>query len=370
MKLIYLANIGLPANWAHEIQIMKMCEAFGANGLEVELVVPRRSSNLKEDFFAHYGVKDNFKITQLFCLDLNPGSAGRFNFWIRLASFLIAARIYLSGKSYDILYTRERAAGLFFEDFALEVHSLPEKIKKSHRKIWQKAKFLIVLTSFIKKDLINCGIDEKKIVVAPDGVDLAEFDFNIPKAEAREKLGLPQGKRLVVYTGNFFNPQWKGADVLMESSKFFSPDYLFVLVGGEKQEIERAQKEFGGKNLVLIERQPHMQIPYYLKAADVLVLPNKKGDANSEKYTSPLKLFEYMASGRPVVASDLPSMREVLNENSAVLVEPDNPSALAQGIKRILDDQDLGSRFSQEAFANVKNYTWQKRAAEVMEFIK
>ena len=368
MKLIYLANIGLPSRWAHEIQIMKMCEAFASSGTEVELVVPRRARNIKDDFHNFYGVKNNFKITQLFCLDLDPDSVGRFNFWVRLASFLISAKIYLSGIKFDILYTRERATGLFFIDFMLEVHTLPGKIKNSHKKTWQKAEFLVALTSFIKKDLISCGIDEKKILIASDAVDLTEFDLNISKEEAREKLGLPQDKKLIVYTGNFFVPEWKGADILMESAKYVRPDCIFILIGGNEAELERARNQFSVGNIVLIKRQPHKQIPYYLKAADVLVLPNKKGDVNSEKYTSPMKLFEYMASGRPIVASDLPSIREILSEGNAIFVEASSPKSLAEGIEKTLSDEVIAQKISQQAFEDVQEYSWEKRAKKILDY--
>ncbi len=369
MRLIYLANVGLPAQWAHEIQIMKMCEAFASAGAEVELVVPRRARNIKEDLYNFYGVKENFKIIQLKCLDPIPGSASRFIFWLKSLSFLSAARNYLRQQKYDILYTREQLAGKFFKEFVLEVHSLPSVIRPFHKKIWQQAKFLVVLTSFIRVDLVKNNIAENKIIIAPDGVDIAEFNLSISQQEARQKTNLPLDKKIVLYAGSFYLRDWKGVDILLESAKYFDENYCFVLVGGEEGEIEKIQEQYQLKNLILVPRQPHQQIPYYLKSADVLVLPNKKGDKISEKYTSPLKLFEYMASGVPIVASDLPSIREVLNENNSILVEPNNSEDLAKGIKRALEDPNLSSRISKQAFFDIKNYTWEKRADKIIDSI-
>jgi glycosyltransferase involved in cell wall biosynthesis len=87
-------------------------------------------------------------------------------------------------------------------------------------------------------------------------------------------------------------------------------------------------------------------------------------------YMSPLKLFEYMASKRPIVASDLPSIREILNEQNSVLVEPDNPEKLAEGIKRILADNNFAEKISNQAFQDVQQYTWQKRVEQILGFVK
>jgi glycosyltransferase involved in cell wall biosynthesis len=95
----------------------------------------------------------------------------------------------------------------------------------------------------------------------------------------------------------------------------------------------------------------------------VLVLPNPPS-AISREFTSPLKLFEYMASGRPIVASDLPAMREVLrHEHNALLFEPGNAPALTAAIRRIKEDPDLGARMARQAYADVHAYTWDARAA-------
>jgi len=119
---------------------------------------------------------------------------------------------------------------------------------------------------------------------------------------------------------------------------------------------------------LLITQKPNKEIPFYLKAADVLVLPNKKGEDISEKYTSPLKMFEYMASKRPIVASDLPSIREILNDHNSIIMEPNDPQKLAEGIKEALN-QDLSQKISQQAFSDVQSYTWEKRTKKILEFI-
>jgi len=102
-----------------------------------------------------------------------------------------------------------------------------------------------------------------------------------------------------------------------------------------------------------------------LQDAHVLVVPNPRS-AISTEFTSPLKLFEYMAAGRPIVASDLPSIREVLTDGyNALLVEPENPQALTDGVRRIKDDSALGERLAAQALQDVREFTWERRAARL-----
>jgi glycosyltransferase involved in cell wall biosynthesis len=100
-----------------------------------------------------------------------------------------------------------------------------------------------------------------------------------------------------------------------------------------------------------------------MAAADVLLLPNTARHASSARYTSPLKLFAYMTSGKPIVASDLPSLRDILNEQNAVLVAADDAQALAEGVVRALS---IGSRLAEQARHDVEPFTWDNRATRVI----
>jgi len=111
------------------------------------------------------------------------------------------------------------------------------------------------------------------------------------------------------------------------------------------------------------------QLAVYQKAFDILLMPFPPNE-HYTFYMSPLKMFEYMASGRPIVTSDLPSVREILNENNAIFVKPEDPEDLARGIKTALEDKELAQRVSQQAFEDVQFYTWTKRAERIVRFIK
>ena len=111
-------------------------------------------------------------------------------------------------------------------------------------------------------------------------------------------------------------------------------------------------------------------MPLYLKSADILLIPNIGVTDESISYTSPLKMFEYMASSVPIIASDMPSIREVLNENNAFFVEPNNAKALANGIEKLLGDKNFSSRLVQKSLEDVKKYTWDEYAKKILNFIE
>lgn len=371
MKLIYLANSRIPTEKAHGIQIMKTCEAFADQGAEVVLLIPRRLNSVKGSPFVYYGVKRNFTIKKLPTLDLIFADKllSRFPFWLATVTFLLAAKIYLVGKKYDILYFREQRAGRFFENYHLEIHRLPAKIKSGHKKIWHQAKTLVTINNYLKEKLIDEGVKANKILVAPDGVDLAKFDIALTKQEARVKLELPEDKKIVLYAGHLY--AWKGADILAQTARKLGQDILTVFVGGLDEDVKKFQEKYGDEeNTLILGKKPHSQIPLYLKAADVLVLPNSAKEEISKFYTSPMKLFEYMAAGRPIVASDLPSIREILNEENAVLVTPDDPQSLVSGINLVLGDETKAKEIASQAHEKAKLFTWRKRSGHIFEFIK
>lgn len=366
MRIIYVDSSRIPTEKAHGIQIMKMCEAFGSAGAQVELVIPRRHNPLAGAPFDYYQVKKIFRITRLPTLDL-LNIVPKWGLRLQSSIFFLLARIYLLFRGRpDVLYLREKLAGKFFRSFVMEVHTLPKDFDAASMKVWKKARKLLVTTSYLKRKLVEWGAPEEKILVAPDGVDLAKFAI-------RQELKLPPHKKTIMYTGNFF--PWKGVFTLAEASKKFGNDYLFVFIGGSPYEQEKFKRQLTRdrglvvQNIKLIDHVRHNLIPSYLAAADVLVLPNSGKSEISRFYTSPLKLFEYMAAGKPIVASDLPSIREVLSEANAVLVEPDNPTALAEGISKVLTDQALADKVTKQARQDVQEYDWNIRAQKILNFI-
>jgi len=380
MKLIYIVNARIPTEKAHGIQIMKMCEAFvgannanqSANKIDVELVVPRRFNEIKQNSFEYYGIKRNFKITKLPCLDLIPWGLGSFGFYVQQFSFSFAAAAYSLFKKGVVFYSRNILPcfflGLLGKGFFLELHRLSKKEKLFYGFVFKRAKGIISTNNF-KAEYIknNYKISEEKTLVYPNGFDQSLFDIALDKNSLREQLSLSSDKPIIMYTGHLYG--WKGAHVLAQAAKIVT-EANFYFIGGTDSDLADFEKRYSGENLFFLGRKPFYEIPKYQKAADVLVLPNSAESEESRNDTSPIKLFEYMASGRPIVASDLPSIREILNDKNALLVEPGNAESLAKGIKRTLNDFELAEKAAKQALSDVQDYTWEKRARKILDFIK
>jgi len=371
MKLIYITNARIPTEKAHSIQIMKMCQAFSNQGVETELVVPWRFNEIKKDPFNYYGVKRNFKIRKLPSLDLILLSIPYFGFWIQNITFALSVFFYLIFKKADIIFSRDLFSlwflNFFKKNLIYEAHTFPGHFFL-YKRVFQEARAIITITQKLKELLIEQGILANKILVVPDGVDLEEFNIKESQEQCCQKLNLPLNKKIVLYTGHFY--KWKGTQVLADASKFLGENILVIFVGGTKEDEKKFRiKNQHLNNILILGHKPYSEIPYYLKAANVLILPNSAKEEISQYWTSPMKMFEYMTSQRPIVASDLPSLREILSENNAILVEPDNPRKLAQGIAKVMKNPDFFDRISKQAYQDVQGYSWSKRAQKIIDFL-
>ncbi|MEK7581842.1 MAG: glycosyltransferase, partial [Patescibacteria group bacterium] len=352
-KLIYIANLRLPTEKAYGIQIAKMCEAFADLGVDVNLVFPyRRSPFIRENIYSYYSIKNNFTTKKIWAPDFYfVGKLDEISFYIKSLISAVFLSFYALFKDVDLFYSRDEfplfLLSFFRKNLIYEAHRFSRSRRLFYKRFQHRNLKVVVITKRLKEDLMKIGFKQENILVAPDGVDLEGFDIDMSKEVARDRIGLPLGKKIVMYAGHLF--EWKGADTLLQVAKTYNLqpttyNLFFVFVGGTEYDAEKFRqkaRDMDLKNVLILGHKPHKNIPFFLKAADVLVLPNSAKEEMSKSYTSPLKMFEYMASGRPIVASDLPSLREVLNENNAVFVKPDDPESLAEGIKKIFNKAGL-----------------------------
>lgn len=375
MRLIYIANVRMPTEKAHGIQMIKMCEAFADERMEVEFVVPKRFNPIKIDPFDYYGVARNFKIKKIFTIDI-IGLVPRIGFWIQYISFLFAVvfKFLFISKKDNLIYTREFLIAAIFELLGFRT------VYEAHRIILKKGFFFYILKNIDKIITNSEGTADafkergfKKIMPYPNGVDLKDFDFDFSKQELREKLKLPKDKKIVMYTGALYD--WKGIDVIYDAAKISKNNdkLLFILVGGSDKDVAKyseAIKNDGLGNIEFLGHKDKKNIPYYVKAADILLLPNIPISEESIKYTSPVKLPEYMASGTPIIASDMPSIRKILSDKDAVLIKPGDAGLMLKSIDGLLKNDALYKSISAQARRTVEEkYTWNKRAKKIINFI-
>ncbi len=373
--VLYISYVRFPSEKAHSLYIAKVCESFFNVGLLCKVIVPKRFfvSYKKPKIF--YNLKHNFDVVYLGSIDLFPfipfkkiaHRAGLFSF-----TFSVLFYVLKNVSKNTILITNDTFVALLLTFFrkkvVLEIHDYPKKKNFFYSitifRVWK-----IITNNFQKKNKIinEYNVSEKKILAKHNGISINQFNIEISKKEARKILSISNKIKVVVYTGSF--QKWKGVDTLIGVAKK-NKDIHFYFVGdlkfGNDIDVEKCKKF---SNIHFVGLKPHGEIPLWQKVADILVLPNTAKSQVSKYFTSPMKLFEYMASRRPVVASNLPSITEILNENNAVLVEPDNVKSMTNAIKKLFEDKSFSNKIADKAFKDVKKYTWHKRAQDIVNFL-
>lgn len=367
MRILYLANVRIPTPRAYGLTIMKTCEAFAHTGTEVELITPTRRYKTPGDVFVFYKTEENFLFTMLSIPDfLHFGSIG---FLISAIWFAERVRWLRSFREADVICSRDALVLVQYlllgRKMIFEAHSPPSLISKIvARRVYR----VVCISKGLRDAYIGAGVPRDKIIVAPAAVDEHFFDTVPHRDEACAQLGLPTKAIIVLYAGHLY-PR-KGADTLASAAALL-PDIQFVFVGGASNDIAAFKEKWGSAaNIKIIGHIPHEKIPFYLRAADVLVLPNSEKDEDAARFTSPLKLFEYMASGTPIVASNVPAVREVLDDRSACLVVPDDSAELAHGIEKTLTHPEESSARAKRALGLSSNYTWEKRAETILALVR
>ncbi len=233
---------------------------------------------------------------------------------------------------------------------------------------------VIAISSAIKKILVDKGIAEEKIIVAHDGVDLSRYDAlrAIPKKYLRAQLNLPGEGTLLMFTGHLY--QDRGAETLIKTLRYLSWDVRLVFVGGNSKDREHlralVEREKLEQRVLFVGEEPHGKIASYQMAADVLMIPYST-NLPTKNWCSPMKCFEYMASGVPIVASDLPAFHEIgKSQEDIVFVRPDDSQALAKGIETVLSNRSFSAKIAESALRKVRSFTWEARAKRIVEFCK
>ncbi len=360
-KLFYIANIRMPTERAHGIQVAHMCAAFARAGAEVTLLVPDRKT-IVEDPFEYYGVEQNFTIEKIPVPD--TVRFGRLGFL--LESLVFAFRAAKRVPPDAVVYTREELP-LIFVSFGVkafyEAHTLRNGLF-FHRLV-RRASGIVAISKGAASALMTLPFPREKILVAPDGYDARQFDAPIGKEEARKKLGLPVTAKVAMYIGGL--DRWKGVTTLLEASKTLDAQGIRVaIIGGSERELSPLRARY--PCVFFLGMRPYREMPANQQAADVLVLPNSATERISREFTSPLKLFAYMASGVPIVASDIPSIREILSEDECLFFEPDSPQSLSVAIHNTLSmaTHRASVARAQVAMAKANAYTWEKRADRIL----
>lgn len=367
MRIAYCPNVNIPTRAAEAVHTVKQTQWFSEIGHDVTLMVPDiPDPEAGKDPYAYYGVEETFRIVRLPWL----GVPGKRVF----AAYLAARRAKREGV--DLVYTRSSYVawcavrqGL---DTVEEEHTPVEAAGATPAFAFRRAirsdrfRRLVVISQALKAHFREeYGLPEETVMVAPEAADDVGSVEPVPLDGNRFKVG---------YVGSLF--PGKGMEVIGELSRR-CPWAEFHCVGGTDEDIRRWRSELGGRdNVVFHGFVPHHETARYRAAFDVLVAPYQRrvsgygGDTtNLADWMSPMKLFEYMSSAKPIVASDLPVLREVLeDERTALLCDPDRIDDWARALERLRQDPELRRRLggtAREAF--LRNHTWENRSRKVLD---
>ncbi len=233
-----------------------------------------------------------------------------------------------------------------------------EPLARIEKSVLQRARALVAISRGVAEDLKKRYPLERELHVLPDAVS---WPARIP-----EKPWHEAGQH-IVYTGSFF--PWKGVQDLVAAAKWL-PGCRITLIGGSPERIREYQSQVpvGGAEVTFTGYVSHAEALKALGQACIAVLPNR-AEPNS-LWSSPLKLFEYMASGCAVVAADLPSVREALADDEAIWVPPGDSQALAAGIQRLVSDPEQARQMGERLRQRAKRHTWEARAEKLVAIMR
>ena len=365
------------------------------NGISTELWHPYRENTqelrgkLLRDY---YGLRVDIPQMELYSVDWHS-SLGRCGKYASFMAHYIQSRTFYSGvtrklggeKGTEVIYLRDGDLAVWLierlpeihDRIIIELHHLPRRSWRRQRwaKSFEKAHMIVALTHAMKTDLIDLGIRENRICVASDAVDLETFNISKTQEEARAELGLPQNSKIAAYVGKFHtNGAEKGIPEIIKAVGLLpkiNQGLDFYFVGGPTSRTALYDKiiDQNGVNksrLKFLGKQPIQHVPLWLKAADILLMPHPETEFYT-KHVSPLKMFEYMTSGRPIIASKLNAIEEILEDGrSAYLSKAGDAVDIARAIHEALLDSKKSKKIADEAKRKVADYSWKKRAEKII----
>jgi glycosyltransferase involved in cell wall biosynthesis len=373
-RLLYVSNGNIPSRWAHTVQIMKMSEALASLVPAFRLLIPGAlapRATTDAAIFDWYGIQKGFRLSRLpMGWRLGPRDLDRSNWRLfssraRWYARLLRPRLLMTRCHETADYALRDGLPLLFETHDGPGH--PKTLELMARLArYPRLAGVITTSETLKTTFCAEGLRPEQVLAIPNAVDVDRF--NVPstaRARARAELGVRDETFLVAYTGSL-RPH-KGIETVIAAARL-RPEYRFVTVGGDVADIVAWRADAAtASNLAMLPFVPNSALPAYLAAADACLVPNSAADRTAG-WTFSLKFYEYLASARPVVASDIPSLRAATEDGDlALLVPPDDPQAVAAALDLLHRDPALAVRLGERGRRRMAEQTWQHRARRVLE---
>ena len=361
-NLIYIADFSLPNMSAYMLHVLKMCDAFSEKKCNVRLLVPYKQKNLNyRTLKKKYLLKKSFVIDSFF---KNKIKRGFFTYLIY--SFKIYNELKNKKKN-SLIISRSILPALILNILGLktilEVHT---ELRGLTKIIFLISKYLISIDKFkfilIHRNLNNkLLLQKKQFIVLDDCVDLRDFNFKAKK------------KNQCAYTGSFV--KGKGVEIIIKISKKL-PNVKFNLYGNKRTLNSSLHDEIrNSKNIVLNNYVTYNRIPMILKTNKVLLMPYEKeagvliDDLDVSSYISPLKLFDYLASGSIIIASRKKAYNHILkNYYNCFLINSFNEDEWSKKIVKIINNKFKSNKISINSIKTAKKFSWLDRCQKILEF--
>jgi len=350
-----------------------MCNAFSLCGHEVTLYVTNRKTDITESPEAFFGVPIHFNVERISVPDVAgyspyiPKILHPIFFTFQRFTFARNCSRVILDQSFAYIYGRDEWV-LWFLTFFAKRHIIWESHEARYsfagRMLLKKNVPLIVISEGIRDFYLAKGVLEKYMIVAHDAVDDRFFAPHVSTEAAREFLHIDTQKPVVMYVGGL--EEWKGAEILCQAGESQSTFNVYV-VGGKEKEILQLSAKY--PHVYFLGPRPYRDLPVVQQAADILVIPNTATNPVSERYTSPLKLFTYMTSKKPIVASDISSIGVVLSHDETYFFAPDNANDLKEVLLRAMTDKSMMRTKAENAYKKSMEHTWQARAKKILRFL-
>lgn len=353
MKLKYIVNANLDDNYARAIQIKSNSKMFSKiKNVEFECVAVGDSNENFEGVWVN-----NIK---------------RESSWIRKVLFhaLVVSKILNS----DVVYSRNLTVlflvVLLRRDPVWEIHDSVGRVNAIILKFIKSKLKVVAITDALKSYLVNeMHIAKEKILVAHDGVFLEKYEAlrASSKVDLRQQLNLPEKAVIVMHTGSLY--KGRGAELFEVIAKNF-PAIYFVQVGGKVKDVEYWSEYYSSfDNVLFIGHQENETLVRYQMAADLLFLPMTKSSP-IWWCSSPMKLFEYMATGNPILTSNIGSVTEVLSDKNSIVFDPDEKRSIVDGVNQFLNGKADAKKLAELSLYEARNeYAWDKRINKIFMFI-
>ena len=197
-------------------------------------------------------------------------------------------------------------------------------------------------------------------------IDIVRTATTFPESIPKKDWSHPE--KHIIYAGSLYG--WKGVDDIIKAGKYLDDNVLIKIIGGEKQQIEELKKELGPhqKKFEFIPFLPHEKIQEQLSGACIAILPNNPGSVS--QWTSPLKLFEYLANGCAIISTDIPTIREIISESEALFYTSGRPEQLAERIREYTTNPQRAKPTGLHNYELAPQHSWDARARQILDITR